>query len=227
LESTCHCERSAAVQLYGHAQRLDRHASLAMTGLSSLAMTGQSSLSRTDQDLNLMENREDAYPLGDMTPVTPDVIYLLCHPGLDLPHPVTPDAIRGPSPLQPWIPGQARDDVPLSFVTPDMIYLLCHPGLDLPHPVTPDVIRGPSPLQPWLPGQARDDVPLSFVTPDLIRGPCLCMHHCQRQKRPTAATRWARAMPRATVGRSPGVAGPGAVRAATAAAGPGARPGRG
>jgi hypothetical protein len=66
-----------------------------------------------------MENREDAYPLGDMTPVTPDLIYPLCHPGIFF---VTPDVIRGPSPLQPWIPGQARDDVSLSFVTPDLIY---------------------------------------------------------------------------------------------------------
>jgi len=52
-----------------------------------------------------MENREDAYPLGDITPVTPVT-------------PVTPDLIRGPcvgfcagrKAKRGWIPGQARDD---------------------------------------------------------------------------------------------------------------------
>ena len=57
--------------------------SIVMTGLSLLAMTRLSSLMMTDQNLNLMENGEDPYPLGDMTPVTPDLIYPLCHPGLD------------------------------------------------------------------------------------------------------------------------------------------------
>jgi hypothetical protein len=64
-----------------------------------------------------MENREDAYPLGDITPVTPDLIHTLVT--LDVTHaPVTPDLIRGPcvgfcagrKAKRGWIPGQARDD---------------------------------------------------------------------------------------------------------------------